>query len=126
MTKPKLRLSLKNRRKCLTGNPSFLDVVAISPGALIRYVDFVAEVTDAPFLVDGSTAAVRIPAMKHAIETGLKDRAIYNSIDFTIKPQEIRTLKELGIASSVVMAFNTRNPWPDGRIEILHGFQTIS
>ena len=105
-----------------TGNPSFLDVVGRTPKALIKYIDFIADISNAPFLVDGPNADVRIPAIKHAFEIGLKDRAIYNSIDYTTGPEEVQALKELGVVSSVVMAFNKKNPWPEGKVEILQGF----
>ena len=104
-----------------TGNPCFFDVVGRSSESLIKYVDFIADATDAPFFVDGPNAAVRIPAIKHAFEIGLKDRAVYNSIDYTTGPEEVQALKELSVVSSVVVAFSKKNPWPEGKVEILRG-----
>jgi len=104
-----------------TGNPFILDAVGITVDAFIKYIDFIANVTKAPFLVDGPSADVRIPAIKHAFEIGLDDRAIYNSIDYNVKENEISTLKEIGVKSSVILAFNPQNVWPEGRLEILRG-----
>jgi tetrahydromethanopterin S-methyltransferase subunit H len=104
-----------------TGNPFVLDVVGITVNALINYMDFIADATKVPFLVDGPSADIRLPAMKHACEVGLIDRAIYNSIDYNVKEEEITTLKEIGVKSSVVLAFNPQNVWPEGRLEILRG-----
>jgi tetrahydromethanopterin S-methyltransferase subunit H len=104
-----------------TGNPFFLDVVGRTSEALIRYINFVSDITDAPFLVDGATENVRVPATKHAFEIGLKDRAIYNSIDYTTRPSEVQAMKELNVKSSVILSFNKRNPWPEGSVEILKG-----
>lgn len=106
-----------------TGNPFILDVVGLKSEALRKCVDFVAEKTKAPFLVDGPSYEVRIPVIKHTIETGLRDRAIYNSIDYSVKPEEITSLKELNVRSSVLMAYNPRNVWAEGRLEILKGFE---
>jgi len=106
-----------------TGNPFILDVVGLKSEALIRYVDFVSKATEAPFLVDGPSAEVRMPAMKHAVEVGLKDRAIYNSLDYHVKPEEVSMLKELNVESTVLMAYNPRNVWPEGRLEILRGYE---
>ena len=106
-----------------TGNPFILDVVGLRSEALVRYVDFVSGITEAPFLVDGPSADVRIPAIKHAVEVGLRDRAIYNSLDYHVKPEEISLLKELNIRSSVLMAYNPKNVWPEGRSEILRGYE---
>lgn len=104
-----------------TGSPSFLDVVGSTSEALVKYVDFVAGITDLPFLVDGSNATVRINAMKHAMEIGLQNRVVYNSINWSIRHDEIDALKELRVKSAIVIAFNPKNPWPEGRIEVLRG-----
>ncbi len=66
---------------------------------------------------------MRIPAAKHAVETGLKERAIYNSLDQHVKPEEVASLRELGVQSSVLMAFDPRNAWPEGRLNILRGYE---
>ncbi len=105
----------------LTGNPHIVDVFGSTSEALISYVDFVGEVTEVPFLVDGTSPSQRIPAMKHAIETGLRERAIYNSIDCNVKEDEIAALKEMGAKSAMVLAYNPSNVWPEGRVEVLRG-----
>jgi len=106
-----------------TGNPFILDVVGSSSEALKRYIDFTAEVTEAPFLVDSFSPEVRLSAIKHAFEIGLGKRAIYNSIDNHVSDEEINTLKELGVESSVLMSYNPRNVWAKGRLEILKGWE---
>ncbi|HDI01205.1 MAG TPA: tetrahydromethanopterin S-methyltransferase subunit H, partial [Candidatus Bathyarchaeota archaeon] len=42
-----------------TGNPCMVDVLASSPRAMVRFLDFVADRTDRPILIDGTTAKVR-------------------------------------------------------------------
>jgi tetrahydromethanopterin S-methyltransferase subunit H len=105
-----------------TGNPYFLDVVANTSQALIKYIDFVSSVTRCPFLIDGPSPEVRLPAVKHAIEIGLSERAIYNSIDSHVTDEEVRSLKDLNVQNAVVMAFSIENPWAEGRIDILKGY----
>jgi len=102
-----------------TGNPFILDVVGATAEALIKYVDFVSATTNAPFLIDSSSAAVRIPVIKYVAEVGLRDRGIYNSIDHAVKPEEMSAIKDFSIKSSVVLAYNPENQWPEGRLEIL-------
>jgi tetrahydromethanopterin S-methyltransferase subunit H len=106
-----------------TGNPFILDAVGLNSEALVRYIDFVSEATTAPFLIDGPLAEVRISAMKHAIDVGLRDRAIYNSLDYHVKTKEISMLKELDVESSVLMTYDPRNVWPEGRLEMLKGYE---
>ncbi len=106
-----------------TGNSVIIDIVGSTVEALERYVDFVSVITKSPFLVDGPSAAVRIPVMRHLAETGLIKRAIYNSIDYAIELGEIASLKEIGAESSVLMAYNPKNVWAEGRIEMLKGYK---
>lgn len=105
-----------------TGNPYFLDVVGNTPQALTEYIDFVSDATDCPFLVDGPSSRVRLPVMKHAIEVGLVERAIYNSIDYHVTDDEVKFLKDLNVQNTVIMAFSTKKPWAEGRIDVLRGY----
>lgn len=104
-----------------TGNPYILDVVGESAEALIKYIDFVADATERPFLVDGVTFQIRMPAVKHIVEIGLTERVIYNSIDFHVSDEEIDFLKDCKVQNAVLMAFNPKKPWADGRVDVLKG-----
>jgi len=116
--------SLINRQEEMsdkTGNPHFIDVVGQTAKALIRYIDFVSELTEAPFLIDGPSPAVRLPAVRHCIEVGLGERAIYNSIDENVREEEVEVLREEGLTAAVVLAFNSLDPRPEGRMALLRG-----
>jgi tetrahydromethanopterin S-methyltransferase subunit H len=102
-----------------TGNPAIIDIVGSTAEALIRYINFVSARSDRPFLVDGPAPDVRLAAIKHCREVGLLDRAIYNSIDEKVKPEEITALRDLDVKSAVILAFNSRDPRVEGRIRIL-------
>ncbi|MEM3704144.1 MAG: tetrahydromethanopterin S-methyltransferase subunit H [Candidatus Bathyarchaeia archaeon] len=104
-----------------TGNPFILDVVGDTPEALINYINFISDVTKCPFLVDGAASKIRLPAIKHATEIGLVERAIYNSIDFHVTDEEIKTLKDCKVKNAVLMAFNPKKPWAEGRVSVLKG-----
>jgi tetrahydromethanopterin S-methyltransferase subunit H len=104
-----------------TGNPAVLDVVGNMSEALNKYIDFVAAMTDKPFLVDSTAAEVRIEAMRHISEVGLMKRAIYNSIMENPRHSEIDALKDLNVEATIVLAFNARDMTPEGRIQALKG-----
>jgi tetrahydromethanopterin S-methyltransferase subunit H len=106
-----------------TGNPVIVDIVGSTEQALIRYIDFVAENTEVPFLVDGPSPKERVPAIKHAIDSGLRERAIYNSIDHNVNTREIKSLQDNKVLSAVLLAYNPQNVWPEGRIELLKGLK---
>lgn len=105
-----------------TGLPRIIDVVGHTAEALIRFVEFVADKTDSPFLLDGVNAEVRIPTAKHVAEVGLAERAVYNSIDVNFKEAEIKAIRESGIKTVIVQLFNPRKPTPKGRLRVLTGF----
>ncbi|HDM88611.1 tetrahydromethanopterin S-methyltransferase subunit H [Candidatus Bathyarchaeota archaeon] len=104
-----------------TGVPCMLDIVAEYPEALIKYIDFVSEVTDVPFLINGPRMSVRVAAARHAVEVGLKERAVYNSINYTLNREEIDAIRETELETAIIQAFNPRDPRPKGMISILEG-----
>lgn len=104
-----------------TGVPCMLDVVGENSKALIRYIEFVANITDSPFLINGPSASVRVEAANYVREAGLLDRAVYNSINYTLSEWEIEAVREAKVKAAIIQAFNPRNPYPDGMIKILEG-----
>ena len=104
-----------------TGVPCMFDVVGETTEALIRYIDFVSEATDVPLLINGTEASVRISAAMHAVDIGLQDRVIYNSINYTLGKEEIGALKETGLKAAIIQTFNPSNPFPKGMISLLEG-----
>lgn len=104
-----------------TGNPHMLDVVGSSTTAIVKYIEFVAGVTDAPFFIDSTTTDVKMAGLKYAAEVGLLNRAVYNSITFHVSDQEIMDLKKIGAKSAILLGYNPRNVKPQGRIELLKG-----
>jgi tetrahydromethanopterin S-methyltransferase subunit H len=93
-----------------TGNPFFVDVMGSTAEALIRYVNFVSELTRYPFLIDSSSRQARIEAVRYVCEVGLVDRAIYNSINYLVTDEELKALRDLGVQSAVVLAFDPKKP----------------
>jgi tetrahydromethanopterin S-methyltransferase subunit H len=102
-----------------TGVPCMLDIAGENPVALIIYIEFVSEVTNAPFLINGPEMSVRTSAARYAAESGLKDRAIYTSINYTIGDKEIEAIKETWLKAAIVQSFNPKNPRPEGMMSML-------
>lgn len=104
-----------------TGNPHMLDVVISSTDAISKYLSFVAEVTDAPFLLDAWPSKVRIQALGYVDEVGLSDRVVNNSLWFASGEDEIEALKRSSVKSSVILAYNPKDLWARGPISMLKG-----
>jgi tetrahydromethanopterin S-methyltransferase subunit H len=103
-----------------TGIPCMVDIVGEYPEALKRYIEFVSGVSNLPFLVNGQEKSVRIAAAKYVVESGLENRAIYNSINYTLTNDEVEAIKELKLKAAIVQAFNPRNPYPQGMVSKLN------
>jgi tetrahydromethanopterin S-methyltransferase subunit H len=92
-----------------------------TPDALIKLVEFVAGLTDAPLLPGGPNADIRIPAIKKLSEIGLADRIIYNSIEPGASNEELNAIKEAKITSSIFLAFYGSSIWPENKLELVVG-----
>lgn len=103
----------------LTGVPVMLDLLGASQEAIINYIDFAAEETDLPFLIDGTTEAVRLAGARHVVERGLQERAVYDSVSQTTREREMDELKELGLRTTVIIVLNHRKPTVEGRLEVV-------
>jgi len=104
-----------------TGNPAMVDVMGTTPEALITFINFVADTTDVPFLIDGTHVETRLAAAQYSLECGLGERAIYNSIDYYSTDEELQQLKEIGLKNTILLAFNPLNALVDGSLEIVSG-----
>ncbi|MFO7795747.1 MAG: hypothetical protein ACQERB_03235 [Promethearchaeati archaeon] len=98
---------------------AIIDVVGAYPDALIKECEFVADIVDVPFLVDGLNDEIRIPAMKGLKEIGLLDRAILNSIDENTTEENILKIREIGVKNAVLLTFGIRAIYPKSKIKLL-------
>lgn len=112
-------ISKQEEMSDVTGIPCILDVVGEHPDALMKYIDFVSETTDAPFLLDGVEAGVRMQALRHAVNAGLRDRIVYNSISKNTKEEEIKAIRDSKIKTAIVSAFSD-DPSPEGKVNLLN------
>ncbi|MFX1374623.1 MAG: hypothetical protein ACFFA0_02315 [Promethearchaeota archaeon] len=102
-----------------TNMQGIIDVVGAYPDALLKECEFVADLVDYPFLVDGLNDSSRIPALQGLKEIGLIDRAILNSIDNAISEENLQKLKEIGIKNAVLLTFGSRYVFPNHKLNFL-------
>jgi tetrahydromethanopterin S-methyltransferase subunit H len=104
-----------------TGNPRIVDVVADTPEAMVRYLDFILKNTEEPFLVDSPLAKVRMAGVRFLARQGVLERAIYNSVEPQHSQEELDCLAENGVKNVMIMAFGTQYMRPAHRIRLLLG-----
>jgi len=102
-----------------SGVPHLLDVMAMYPEAITKYVAFVIEQINTPFLIDGANPETRIAALKVVKELGLDKQVAFNGITPKTSEKELAALKDSGVNAAVLMAFNELDYSPEGRINIL-------
>jgi tetrahydromethanopterin S-methyltransferase subunit H len=96
-----------------------IDVVGSYPDALIKQCEYIADIVEYPFLVDGLNDSSRIPAMKGLREIGLLDRAILNSIDENTTEEGLEELKAIGVKNAVLLTFGNRYIFPKQKLKFL-------
>lgn len=105
----------------LTGNPCMIDVMASSCKAIEKYLEFTLSVTDSPILIDSTSLEVKLHGLRFLKEVGALSKAIYNSLNYHYSEEEVRSLREIGVESAIVLAMNPRNPLPNGKLDVLIG-----
>jgi len=103
----------------LTGNPALVQIFSETELAMKKYIDFVSELTDTPFLIDSTEPIVRVAGLIHAEEVGLLDRAIYNSLNVSATKEEIDALRNIQHECAILLAFNPQDPSIAGRRKVL-------
>ncbi|MEJ8542178.1 tetrahydromethanopterin S-methyltransferase subunit H [Methanothermobacter wolfeii] len=102
----------------VTGNPHIVQTFGQTPEAIVKYLEFVGDVTDAPFFIDSTSGEARIAGAQYASEVGLEERAIYNSVNMSADESELEALKDTKLSASIVLGFNPMDPTVEGKIGI--------
>jgi tetrahydromethanopterin S-methyltransferase subunit H len=107
-----------------TGVPHLLDVMAMYPEAIEKYILFVSEKSSKPFLIDGANPETRLTALRIIKELGLQNRAIFNAISPHTSKEELEVLRNSDIKVAVLLTHNEMDFSPKGRISILEGSES--
>jgi len=103
-----------------TGVPCMVDVVGGTDVALTKYIEFVAENSRAPILVDSPLQKARIETIKRFAGTEVMPRIVYNSIAEDHTPEELDCLKTSGVKSAIILAFSTRAMRLEAKLKLLN------
>ncbi|MDP6057950.1 MAG: hypothetical protein QGH33_03620, partial [Pirellulaceae bacterium] len=100
----------------LTGNPCMLDVVGATPDAIVKHLEFAAQVSECPLLIDGTTDEVRLAGLKYVAEAGLADRVVYNSIQPETSDEELQAISDAGVEAAILLAYYLKDFSAKGRV----------
>ncbi len=98
--------------------PYMFQVVGVTPELMRKGLDFVADNTHAPIIIDSADKHARIAGLEHA-SNQYASRVMYNAINMTIDSEEISALKKSRIEGVVILGFNMQDPSVKARIALL-------
>jgi len=104
----------------MTGIPHFIQIIAEFGEAFESYFSWFDSIDNkTAFLMDSSAPTALAHACKYVTDVGLASRAIYNSINGSIPPENIEALKNSDVDAAIVLAFNPGDPSVVGREKVL-------
>lgn len=112
-------LDQEARASRATAIPRIIDPIGETGEALINYIQFVADHTEAPILVDSPLQKARLQAIRHFAGSPITSRLIYNSIGEDCTEEELSCIQACGIKSSIILAFSTKAIKPADRLRLL-------
>ncbi|MBD3406619.1 MAG: hypothetical protein GF411_10935 [Candidatus Lokiarchaeota archaeon] len=91
-----------------TGHPLVIQAYGRTPTAMERHIDWLAEHFNGPFMFESTSAKARKHAIQYCEEQGLQNRAIYNSINLSMKDSEKELLRSSKLDMAVVLGWSPR------------------
>lgn len=91
-----------------TGHPFIIQAFGRTGVAMERHISWLVENFDGPFMFESSRAEARIRGIQHCEEIGVQDRAIFNSINMSMKNDEKEILSSSSIDLAVVLGWSPR------------------
>ncbi len=91
-----------------TGHPLVIQAFGRTPEAMEKHISWLADSFEGPFMFESTSAKARKRGIEYCDETGLSDRAIYNSINLSMKDDEKALLRESSLNMAVVLGWSPR------------------
>jgi tetrahydromethanopterin S-methyltransferase subunit H len=91
-----------------TGLPAMLDVVCSNPENTRKYLEFAAEATKMPILIDYVSEDSALAGMDVAKDLGIIDRTILNSINPETKDAIYRKAEEVGLKAAIALTYSVK------------------
>lgn len=91
-----------------TGLPAMLDVVCSNRENARRYLEFAADMTKMPILIDYVSEEAALSGMEAARDLGILDRTVLNSINPETKAPIYEKAREVGIQSAIALTYSTK------------------
>ncbi|MHA1265813.1 MAG: tetrahydromethanopterin S-methyltransferase subunit H family protein [Candidatus Helarchaeota archaeon] len=97
--------------------PGVLDVVAETPEAIVKYLDFTLDEVEGPIILDGIYEA-RLRGIEHVKDLGVSDRIIYDSI-WKNTNKELQALKDAKIRTAILFSYDVADSSLSKRFSVM-------
>jgi tetrahydromethanopterin S-methyltransferase subunit H len=91
-----------------TGLPAMLDVVCSDPQVAEKYLEFAANATRMPILIDAVSEEAGLRGIECAIELRIIERTIFNSLNPETKQQIYDKIKNVALESAIALTYSTK------------------
>ncbi|RDE13730.1 MAG: hypothetical protein C4K49_08335 [Candidatus Thorarchaeota archaeon] len=102
-----------------TGHPLIIQAFGRTPEAMERHLTWLADNFEGPFMFESTNADARKRAIQFCEQSGLAGRAIYNSINLSMKEEEKTLLRSSPIRMAVVLGWSPRATGLADRMETI-------
>ena len=109
-----------------TGHPLVIQAYGRTPAAMENHLSWLVDNFDGPFMFESTNAKARIRAIEYCDESGLSSRAIYNSINLSMKDDEKDILKNSSLNQAVILGWSPRATTLTDRMETVKDVLTFS
>ena len=109
-----------------TGHPLIIQAYGRTPVAMEKHLSWLADNFNGPFMFESTNAKARIRAIEYCDESGLSERAIYNSINLSMKEDEKDKLKNSSMNMAVVLGWSPRATTLPDRMQTIKDALTLS
>ena len=109
-----------------TGHPLMIQAFGRTPTAMENHLSWLSEHFDGPIMFESTNAGARKRAIEFCDEVGLNERAIYNSINLSMKEDEKEVLKNSTLNSAVVLGWSPKATSLSERMETISDMLTLS
>ncbi len=109
-----------------TGLPLMIQAYGRTPTAMENHLSWLSEHFDGPIMFESTNSKARKRAIEYCDETGLNERAIYNSINLSMKDEEKDVLKNSSLNMAVVLGWSPRATSLSERMETIKDMLSLS
>jgi tetrahydromethanopterin S-methyltransferase subunit H len=102
-----------------TGHPLIIQAFGRTARAMENHISWLVENYEGPFMFESVNMNARMRGIEYCDEAGLQDRAIYNSVNLSIRDEEKEALKKSSLKMAVVLGWSPKATSLEDRMDTI-------